>query len=573
MVDLEVLRHSYAHIMAEAVSELYPGAKLAIGPAVEDGFYYDMDLDRRLSPDDLPKIEERMREIIARAEPILREEMTIAEAKKRFAGNPYKLEILDGIEGEKVSVYSQGKFSDLCRGPHIKSTAEADPGAFRLVRLAGAYWRGDSKNKMLQRVYGFAFGTKAELDAHLRMLEEAEKRDHRKLGAAMDLFHFEPEYAPGVAFWHPNGWTLVQAMISYLRKKQAAAGYVEVSTPQMMNRVLWETSGHWDKYRENMFTARAEGEDMEYAVRPMNCPGGILIYKHAVRSYRELPVRMAEFGVVDRFESSGSLMGLLRTREFMQDDAHIFCAPDQLEAECLAVVRLIMDIYRDFGFEKVRIKLSTRPEKRLGSDERWDVLEKTLSGALEHGGYGYEVFPGEGAFYGPKLEFVLKDAIGRDWQAGTLQVDMNLPERFGMEYIGPDGRPHTPVMLHRALFGGIGRFIGVLLESTAGRLPLWLSPVQVVLATVTEGANAYASDVKARLESAGVRVQADLSGEKIGAKIRLHSEAKVPIIAVIGARESESGTLVLRRLGSDGQEEVSVDSLIGMVKAAGPAGS
>jgi threonyl-tRNA synthetase len=559
--------------MAEALSELCPGVKLAIGPAVEDGFYYDIDLDRKLSPDDLPKIEEKMRGIIKRAEPIVREEITLAEAKKRFAANPYKLEILDEIKDDKVSVYTQGKFSDLCRGPHIESTDRAPADAFKLTRLAGAYWRGGSKNKMLQRIYGLAFASKAELDAHLKMLEEAEKRDHRKLGAAMDLFHFEPEFAPGVAFWHHKGWTLVQTMVAYLRRRQAAAGYVEVSTPQMMNRVLWETSGHWENYHDNMFTAKAEGEDMEYAVRPMNCPGGILIYKHAIRSYRELPIRMAEFGVVDRFESSGSLMGLLRTREFMQDDAHIFCAPEQLEAECVSVIRLIIDIYKDFGFENVRIKLSTRPEKRLGSDERWDLLERTLANALDHNGYEYTIFPGEGAFYGPKLEFVLKDAIGRDWQAGTLQVDMNLPERFDMSYIGQDGAKHMPIMLHRALFGGLGRFIGVLLESTAGKLPLWLSPVQVVLATVTEAMDGYANEVKTRLESAGVRVAADLSNEKIGAKIRVHSEAKVPVIAVIGAKEAEAGTLTLRRLDSDAQETVSVESLIDMVRKAVPAGS
>jgi threonyl-tRNA synthetase len=415
---------------------------------------------------------------------------------------------------------------------------------------------------MLQRVYATAWPSKVELDAYLKMLEEAEKRDHRKLGAAMDLFHFEPEYAPGAAFWHPNGWRLVQAMVSYLRKKQEANGYVEVSTPHVMNRVLWEISGHWDKYRENMFTARAQGEDMEYAVKPMNCPGGILMYRHRTRSYRDLPIRMAEFGTVDRFESSGSLMGLLRTREFMQDDAHIYCAPDQLEGECAKVIGLIMEIYRDFGFADVKIKLSTRPEKRLGSDETWDLLEKTLAGALEHNGYGYEIFPGEGAFYGPKLEFVLKDAIGRDWQAGTLQVDMNLPERFGISYVGQDGEKHVPVMLHRALFGGIGRFIGILLENTAGHLPLWISPVQVAVLTVSEASDGYAAEVDAALRSASFRTILDMSNQKIGYKIRGHSTSKVPVLLVIGDKERESGTVTVRRLGNDSQETLPLARLL-----------
>jgi threonyl-tRNA synthetase len=558
--------------MAEALSGLYPSVKLAIGPAIEDGFYYDIDLDAKLSPDDLPKIEARMREIISRAEPIVREEMTVAEAKKRFAGNPYKLEILGEIKDGKVSVYSQGKFADLCRGPHIASTAVADPDAFKLTRLAGAYWRGDSKNKMLQRIYGLAFESKAALDAHLEMLEEAEKRDHRKLGAAMGLFHFEPDYAPGAVFWHPAGWTMFQLLISYIRERQSQNGYVEVSTPSVMNKSLWLTSGHWGKYRENMYVARVEGDDTDWAVKPMNCPGGILVYKQGIKSYRDLPIRMAEFGRVERFESSGSLMGLMRVREFTQDDAHIFCAPDQLEAESVGVIRLIMDIYHDFGFENVRIKLSTRPDKRLGSDATWDFLEKSLADALAHNGYEYTVFEGEGAFYGPKLEFVLKDAIGRDWQCGTLQVDMNLPERFAMEYIGADGKPHRPVMLHRALFGSLERFAGILIEHHAGRLPLWLAPVQVVLASVTEAANCYAREVKTRLESAGIRAALDLSNEKIGAKIRTHSEAKVPIIALVGEKEAEGGTLALRMLGTREQSVVSVDGLIGIVKGNAGAG-
>ncbi|MDR2098998.1 MAG: threonine--tRNA ligase [Rickettsiales bacterium] len=575
-VDLAVMRHSASHVMAQALKGLYPGAKLAIGPAIDNGFYYDIDLDAKISPDDFPKIENKMREIIAKDYRIERSEMPVAEAVALFRklDEPYKVEMIRDLENEgakTVTVYTQGGFSDLCKGPHLASTGLLAKDGFKLASVAGAYWRGDSKNRMLQRIYAAAWPSKKELDDYLRQVEEAEKRDHRKIGAAMDLFHFEPEYAPGAAFWHPLGWTLLQTMVSYLRRRQEAAGYVEVSTPHIMNRALWETSGHWEKYRENMYVAKVEGEDADYAVKPMNCPGGILIYKHGVKSYRDLPIRMAEFGTVDRFESSGSLMGLLRTREFMQDDAHIYCAPDQLEDECLGVIRLIMDIYKDFGFADVKIKLSTRPEKRLGSDDLWDASEGALANALDRGGYGYEIFPGEGAFYGPKLEFSLRDAIGREWQAGTLQLDMNLPGRFDMCYVGRDGAKHAPVMLHRALFGGIGRFIGVLLENTAGRLPLWLSPRQAAVLTVSEASDAYAAKVADALKAAGLRVALDDSNEKIGYKIRLHSAAKVPVLLLIGDREREAGTVTARYLGSDSQETLPLGKLAEKLKAEAAA--
>ncbi|MDR0367101.1 MAG: threonine--tRNA ligase, partial [Rickettsiales bacterium] len=453
------------------------------------------------------------------------------------------------------------------RGPHLANTSDLPVDAFKLDKVAGAYWRGDSGNKMLQRVYGLAFASAAELAAYIVAREEAARRDHRKLGAEMDLFHFEPEFAPGAVFWHPKGWAMFQKLISYVRARQDENGYVEISTPSVMNRALWETSGHWDKFAQHMYYARVRDDDGDFAVKPVNCPGGILYYRHGIKSYRDLPLRVSEFGKVERFEASGSLFGLMRVREFTQDDAHIFCTPAQLEDECVKVIRLIMDIYRDFGFENVRIKLSTRPEVRLGADEVWDASERALAAALENNGYEYVVFPGEGAIYGPKLEFVLADAIGRDWQCGTLQLDMNLPERFDISYVGEDGAKHRPVMLHRALFGSLERFAGILIEHYAGRLPLWLSPVPVVVAAISEAALPWAVEAAKELKAAGVDAGLDVGNDKIGAKIRRHFEAKIPIIAIVGAKEAAEKTLTLRRLGGESADEPStVAKLVSEIK-------
>ncbi len=567
--ELDILRHSASHIMAQAIKELYPSVKFAIGPSIENGFYYDLDMEEKLTVEDFSKIEEKMKEIIKRNLPIVREELSTVDAKKLFANEPYKTEIISDLEKngvDTVSIYRQGDFFDLCRGPHIKYTSNLKHNAFKLMSVAGAYWRGDSKNKMLQRIYGTAWNNKEELEAYTTMLSEAEKRDHRKIGVAMDLFHFEPDYAPGAVFWHPKGWKMFQTLISYMRKKQAENGYIEVSTPTIMNRCLWETSGHWDKYKHNMYTATVQDEDTEFAVKPMNCPGGVLIYKQGIKSYRDLPIRMAEFGKVNRYEASGALHGILRVREFTQDDAHIFCTTEQMEEECVKVIKLIMNIYKDFGFDNVRIKLSTRPEKRIGSDEVWDMLEKALANALEHNGYEYTIFEGEGAFYGPKLEFVLRDAIGRDWQCGTLQVDMNLTERFDLTYIGKDGEKHRPVMLHRALFGSLERFTGILIENFAGRLPLWLSPVQVAVATVNEGVVDYAEEVNKLLTDNGVSTVLDTSNEKISYKVRAHSTTKVPVIAVIGNKEKDNRTVTLRRLGSEESQTVSLNDFVESIK-------
>ena len=568
---LPPLRHTCAHIMAQAVKQIYPNAKLAIGPSIENGFYYDIDMDEKLTEADFAKIEKKMVEIINHNLKIERKDLTTEDAKKFFLkeNESYKVELISDLEKDgvkTVSIYTQGDFADLCRGPHLPSTSKMPVDAFKITSVAGAYWRGDSKNKMLQRLYATAWRNKDELDAYIKQQEEAEKRDHRKIGVAMNLFHFEPDYAPGAVFWHPNGWKLFQSLISYMRKKQDENGYIEVSTPTIMNRCLWETSGHWDKYKHNMYTARVQDEDTEFAVKPMNCPGGVLIYKQGIKSYRDLPIRMAEFGKVNRYEASGALHGILRVREFTQDDAHIFCTTEQMEEECVKVIKLIMEIYKDFGFNSVRIKLSTRPEKRIGSDEVWDMLEKSLANALEHHGYEYTIFPGEGAFYGPKLEFVLRDAIGRDWQCGTLQVDMNLPERFDISYIGQDGEKHRPVMLHRALFGSLERFTGILIENFAGHLPLWLSPVQVAVATVNEGVNDYAEKVNNLLKENGISTILDTSNEKISYKIRAHSTTKMPIIAVIGDKEKESETITIRRIGSDKSETFELNEFISKIK-------
>ena len=555
---LELLRHDAAHVMAEAVKELYPETQVTIGPAIENGFYYDFAREASFTPEDLERIEQRMREIVARDEPIEREVWARDDAVRYFEakGERYKAEIIAGIPAtETLSVYRQGAFRDLCRGPHLPSTGKLGT-AFKLLKVAGAYWRGDHRNPMLQRIYGTAWRDQAELDAYLHQLEEAEKRDHRKLGREMDLFHFQEE-APGAVFWHPKGWTLFQTLIDYMRQRQTRAGYVEINTPDIMERSLWEQSGHWDKFGENMFTTEAR-EERVFALKPMNCPGGIQVYKQGIKSYRDLPLRIAEFGKVHRFEPSGALHGLMRLRAFTQDDAHIFCTEEQITEECRIVCQLILDIYRDFGFDDVRVKFSDRPQKRIGSDAIWDKSEAALKAAVEAAGLAYTTNPGEGAFYGPKLEFVLRDAIGRDWQCGTLQVDLNLPERLGTVYVGADGEKHPPVMLHRALFGSLERFTGILLEHYAGKLPLWLAPVQAVVATITSDGDSYANEVTAELMSLGLRIETDLRNEKIGYKIREHSLAKVPVLLVVGKREAKEGTVSLRRIGGNNTETLTL---------------
>jgi len=570
---LDLLRHDAAHVMAEAVKELYPETQVTIGPSIENGFYYDFARPTPFTPDDLAKIEARMAEIVDRDEPILREEWERDRAVAFFLdqGETYKAELIAAIPaGQTISLYRQGGFIDLCRGPHLPSTGRLGK-AFKLMKLAGAYWRGDSKNEMLQRIYGTAWFDKKELDAYLHMLEEAEKRDHRRLGREMDLFHFQEE-APGAVFWHPKGWRLFQTLQSYMRRRQEAAGYVEINTPDIMDRSLWETSGHWATFREHMFTTVTE-DDRVFCIKPMNCPGGIQVFKQGLKSYRDLPLRMAEFGKVHRYEPSGALHGLMRVRGFTQDDAHIFCTPEQLEDECKTVVALIMDIYKDFGFPEVRIKFSDRPEKRIGSDAVWDMLEGALTTALQHMGYDYTLNPGEGAFYGPKLEFVLRDAIGRDWQCGTLQVDMNLTERFDVTYTGEDGQKHRPVMLHRALFGSLERFTGILIENHAGRFPLWLAPVQAVVTTIVSEADDFAREVLAALKAAGLRADSDLRNEKITYKIREHSVAKVPVILVVGKREAERREVAIRRLGSTDQEVVALEQAVAkLAQDAAPPG-
>ena len=569
---LELLRHDAAHIMAEAVKELYPNVQVTIGPAIENGFYYDFARAEPFVPEDLEKIEKRMAEIVDRDEAITREVWSRVDAIQFFkdAGEHYKAQIIESIpEGQDIRLYRQGNFIDLCRGPHLPSTGKLGK-AFKLMKLAGAYWRGDSNNEMLQRIYGTAWADKKQLDAYLLMLEEAERRDHRRLAREMDLFHFQEE-APGAVFWHPKGWRLFQTLINYMRKRQEDAGYVEISTPSVMDRHLWELSGHWENFRENMYTTQTE-DDRVFALKPMNCPGGIQVYKQGITSYKDLPRRIAEFGKVNRYEPSGALHGIMRVREFTQDDAHIFCTTAQLQGECETVVKMIMEIYRDFGFENVRIKFSDRPEKRLGSNAIWDTLETALKGALEQMGYPYSYNPGEGAFYGPKLEFVLRDAIGRDWQCGTLQVDMNLPERLDVHYIDEVGDKVRPVMLHRALFGSLERFTGILIEHFAGRLPLWLAPVQVVVATITSDADAYAQEVFAALKSAGIRAEIDIRNEKINYKVREHSHVKVPIMLVVGKREADEGKVAMRRLGGKDQEILALKEAIDILcdEARGP---
>lgn len=558
---LEIIRHSTAHLLAYAVKELFPEAQVTIGPVIENGFYYDFSYKRPFTTEDLVAIEKRMAELAKKDMPVSREVWERDDAVKFFLGlgEKYKAELIEAIPADQqVSLYREGDFVDLCRGPHVPSTGKLK--VFKLMKVAGAYWRGNSKNEMLQRIYGTAWAKKEDLEAYLHMLEEAEKRDHRRLGQQLDFFHFQEE-APGSVFWHPKGWTLFQTLIGYMREQQERAGYVEVNTPDVMDRSLWETSGHWFNYRENMFTTTTEDERV-FALKPMNCPGAVSLFKHGLKSYRDLPLRMAEFGKVHRYEPSGALHGLLRVRHFTQDDAHVFCTEEQMEAECKEVVRLILDIYKDFGFENVRIKLSTRPENRIGSDETWDKLEGALSSALDSMAMAYELFPGEGAFYGPKLEFVLRDAIGRDWQCGTLQVDMNLPERFDISYVAEDNSRKRPVMLHRALFGSLERFTGILIENYAGALPLWLSPVQAVVLNISERQADYADGVAKMLRQAGIRAESDLRNEKITYKIREHSLNRLPYQLVVGDKEKEAGLVAVRTRGGQDLGQMTVEALI-----------
>ena len=556
---LEVLRHDAAHAMAEAVKELFPETQVTIGPAIEDGFYYDFSREEAFSPQDLELIEARMREIVARDEPVVREVWKRAEAVEFFMaqGEAYKAQIIADIpEGEEVTLYRQGGFVDLCRGPHLPSTGRLGK-AFKLTKLAGAYWRGDSRNEMLQRIYGTAWASDKELKQYLDRLEEAQRRDHRRLGRQMGLFHFQDE-AVGSVFWHDNGWVLYQTLIEYMRERQRAADYREVNTPELMDRSLWEASGHWDTFGEHMLTCRTE-DDRVWAIKPMNCPGHVQLFKNRLRSYRELPLRLAEFGKVHRYEPSGALHGLMRVRAFTQDDAHIFCTEEQVTAETGAVCSLLLGIYRDMGFEDVIVKYADRPQRRVGEDAVWDRAETALRRAMDSLGLQYSYNPGEGAFYGPKIEFVLRDAIGRDWQCGTLQVDLNLPGRLGATYVGEDGERHTPVLLHRAIFGSLERFIGILLEHYAGHLPFWLAPRQVVVATITSEADAYAQEVARRMRDAGLRARTDLRNEKISYKVREHSVAKTPVIIALGKREVEARTVSVRRLGRKGQQVMGLD--------------
>ena len=566
--QLHNIRHSAEHILAEAMYNLFPGVKMAMGPATDDGFYGDFDMPEGVvvSVDDLPKLEAEMKRIIDKRLPLTKKEISAKEARELFKGNEYKQEWIDAIEarGERISVYWTGdEFVDLCAGPHANYTNEIK--AFKLLSVAGAYWHGDSKNKMLTRIYGTAFASKQELADYLTMLEEAKKRDHRKLGKEMDLFHFEPEYAPGSVFWHDKGYFVYRNLIEYIRKRQQANGYIEVVTPAVMDRCLWETSGHWEKYGEHNYSGSTEDGKI-FCIKPMSCPGGLLIYKQGIKSYKDLPLRMAEFGKVYRFEPSGSLMGLMRVREFTQDDAHIFCTPEQMEEECITTLKLVLEIYKDFYFNDVKIYLSTRPEKRIGSDEIWDICENSLKNALNTNGFKFEINEGEGAFYGPKLEFILKDAIGREWQCGTIQVDMNLPSRFDISYIGEDGEKHQPVMLHRALFGSIERFMGILIENYTGRFPVWLAPVQVKLLPVSEKTLGYAKDIMAKLVKEGVRCELDDKDEKIGYKIRTAQLEKVPFMLILGEKEAEAGNISVRDRDGEQKNGIALSDLIANIK-------
>jgi threonyl-tRNA synthetase len=559
---LDLIRHDTAHVMAEAVQALYPGTQVTIGPSIENGFYYDFARDEPFTPDDLEKIEAKMMEIIKRDDSFIREEWDRDDAIRHFTdiGEKYKAQLIHDLPAtETISIYRQGDWMDLCRGPHLPSTGHVGKG-FKLLKLAGAYWRGDSNNEMLQRIYGTSWRDDKELKAHLMMLEEAEKRDHRRLGREMGLFHFQEE-AVGSVFWHPNGWTLYRTLETYIRARLDKAKYVEVKTPQLIDRGLWEASGHWEKFRDHMFTAETE-DDRIFALKPMNCPGHVQIFRQGITSYRDLPLRMAEFGSCHRYEPSGALHGLMRVRAFTQDDAHIFCTEDQITSETEAFCELLLSVYKDCGFEEVVVKFADRPETRAGEDAVWDRAETALTEAVEASGLEYTLNPGEGAFYGPKLEFVLRDAIGRDWQCGTLQVDFVLPERLDATYVGEDGAKHRPVMLHRAILGSFERFIGILIENYAGRMPMWMAPVQAVVATITSDADAYAIEVRNALDAAGIRAELDIRNEKINYKVREHSLAKVPAMLVVGQREIEDRKVALRRLGGKDQEFLALDDAI-----------
>jgi threonyl-tRNA synthetase len=576
---LELIRHDCAHVMAEAVQELFPGTQVTIGPVIENGFYYDFDPKTPFTPEDLPVIEKKMREIMGRNKPFTKQVWTRDKAREVFAakGEKYKLELIDTVKsGEDLKIYAQGDWFDLCRGPHMASTGQIGS-AFKLMKVAGAYWRGDSTKPMLSRIYGTAWQSQEELDAYIHMLEEAEKRDHRKLGREMDLFHFQEE-GPGVVFWHAKGWRMFQSLVSYMRRRLDEQGYQEVNAPQVLDKSLWETSGHWGWYQENMFAVKSahafthpddeEADQRIFALKPMNCPGHVMIFKHGLKSYRDLPIKMAEFGNVHRYEPSGALHGLMRVRGFTQDDAHIFCTEEQLASECLRINDLILSTYADFGFSGITVKLSTRPEKRVGSDESWDHAEAIMGKVLAQieaqsgGTIKTMINPGEGAFYGPKFEYVLRDAIGRDWQCGTTQVDFNLPERFGAFYIDNESSKKQPVMIHRAICGSMERFLGILLENYAGSLPLWFAPIQVVVATITSDADEYGEEVAKLLKKAGLHVETDFRNEKINYKVREHSLTKIPVMLICGKREAEQRTVNVRRFGSRDQSEAGLDEAV-----------
>lgn len=548
---LEIIRHSCAHLVGHAVKQLYPSAEMVIGPVIDDGFYYDIAYERPFTPEDMDAIETRMKALIAQDYDVVKQRVPRGEALRLFheRGESYKQRLIEELpDEESLGLYFHQEYVDMCRGPHVPNTRFLKN--FRLTKLSGAYWRGDARNAQLQRVYGTAWADRKALKSHLKRLEEAEKRDHRRLSRQLGLFHFQEE-APGAVFWHPDGWTVLQTLIAYMRRRQQNSGYIEVNTPDIMDRSLWETSGHWQNYQEHMFTTQTE-DGRSLALKPMNCPGSVLLFRHGLKSYRDLPIRMGEFGKVHRYEPSGALHGLLRVRHFTQDDAHIYCTPEQMNDECRRVVALVLDIYREFGFEDVRLKLSTRPENRMGSEAVWDRLEGALTASLDTMGLDYQLNPGEGAFYGPKLEFVLRDAIGRDWQCGTLQVDMNLPERFGLDYIDEHGQRQRPVMLHRALFGSLERFLGILIEHHAGKLPPWLAPQQAVVMSITESQADYANTLAATLCGAGIRAKADVRNEKIGYKIREQTLQRIPFLLIVGGRESAEGKVALRhRDGTD----------------------
>ena len=563
---LETIRHDTAHVLAMAVQELFPGTQVTIGPVIEDGFYYDFARKEPFTDEDLNKIENKMRDIVERDEKTTRQVWPRKKAIDHFKkiGEIYKAEIIKSIpEGEEVSIYFHGKWHDLCRGPHLTSTGKIGK-FFKLTKVSGAYWRGDSNNEMLQRVYGTSWSTQKDLDDYLKRIEEAEKRDHRKLGKLMDLFHFREE-SPGAVFWHEKGWTLFQKLVSYMRYKQDQAGYKEINTPEILDRSLWEKSGHWEKFKENMYIAKTK-EDKNFALKPMNCPGGVQIFNNSLRSYRELPMRVAEFGKVFRFEPSGALHGLMRVREFTQDDAHIYCLREQMEDECMQIINLTLEIYKDFGFENVKIKFSDRPTKRIGDDKTWDFLEKSLINSLKKLKLSYEINTGDGAFYGPKIEFVLVDALSREWQCGTIQVDLNLPPRLNATYIDSDGGKKHPVMIHRAFFGSLERFIGILIEHYSGKLPKWLAPVQVAIATINDNCNDYCDEIAEKLQSEGFRSKKDKRNEKLNYKIREISNEKIPYLVIIGEKEVSEKTLSLREFGNNLTVNLKYEELLKKLK-------